>query len=518
MTFIELFEECFKDNLSPITNQLNYQNSYKITDYTNVELFWSTKDCYYIKTEYYFENFEIEKLNHKFIFNVNTIKPFISNEKLDLTYKLNKINNNDIYINVLKKVDNELDSLNDIIDIFSEKEIKSIISKFKKTIKSEDKFLHKIPTKWILSTFEEFYKNKLIENIDNESIFKELKDNKESYLQELNKICLIEENKVIEFNKVPEEFNDIKQKENYLFCSDNYKVLRALEDQKIYIDVIYIDPPYNTGKKFIYNDNMKENFQWLTFMKQRLDIAKNILNENGIIFISIDNNEIHRLRKLCDEIFYEKNFIEEFIWIKNAASNNSKTTITKHEYILCYAKNKKEILNKNFFNIKKNGFNETMAFIENCKKDSISIKDSEILLRAFLKENKNNFSKSIQYYKFLDDKYNVFSIADLGNPSANAINNLDYTYELYNNGIKIEMPKRGWLYKREDMLDKINNNLIYFSSNKPRLKKYLKNLEYHNLSSIIHNCDDGFKELQIIFNNKNEFQYTKQTSLIKNLL
>ncbi len=55
MTFIELFEECFKDNLSPITNQLNYQNSYKITDYTNVELFWSTKDCYYIKTEYYFK-------------------------------------------------------------------------------------------------------------------------------------------------------------------------------------------------------------------------------------------------------------------------------------------------------------------------------------------------------------------------------------------------------------------------------------------------------------------------------
>lgn len=302
MTFIELFEECFKDNLSPITNQLNYQNSYKITDYTNVELFWSTKDCYYIKTEYYFENFEIEKLNHKIIFNVNTIKPFISNEKLDLTYKLNKINNNDIYIDVLKKVDNELDSLNDIIDIFSEKEIKSIISKFKKTIKSEDKFLHKTPTKWILSTFEEFYKNKLIENIDNESIFKELKDNKESYLQELNKICLIEENKVIEFNKVPETLE-----ENYVITFNKFVDLNLLKEiinnknfdnQELeYNDFKFIEQ-FEKENSLIYNkkdvfldNNLNPLYQYF-YIDTKLfnkNIKEKIINQFNFNELSLEN-------------------------------------------------------------------------------------------------------------------------------------------------------------------------------------------------------------------------------------
>ena len=107
-----------------------------------------------------------------------------------------------------------------------------------------------------------------------------------------------------------------------LIEGDNLEALTALTySHEGKIDVIYIDPPYNTGNKdFIYNDkfiNLDDSFKhsiWLSFMDKRLRIAKRLLSHSGVIFISIDDNEQANLKMLCDEIFKEKNFIAQMIW------------------------------------------------------------------------------------------------------------------------------------------------------------------------------------------------------------
>ncbi|WP_304159654.1 DNA methyltransferase, partial [Fusobacterium ulcerans] len=109
---------------------------------------------------------------------------------------------------------------------------------------------------------------------------------------------------------------------NFLLEGDNLHSLKLLDKtHKGNIDVIYIDPPYNTkNKEFVYDDNrvgLDDGFRhskWLSFMGKRLDYAKNLLSDDGIIFINIDENEVHQLKILGDEIFGEDNFLGEFIW------------------------------------------------------------------------------------------------------------------------------------------------------------------------------------------------------------
>lgn len=111
------------------------------------------------------------------------------------------------------------------------------------------------------------------------------------------------------------------------------------------IDVIYIDPPYNTGNKdFVYNDSFVDSedcyrhSKWLSFMNKRLRIAKNLLSNSGVIFISIDDNEQANLRLLADEIFGKNNFISNIIWEKaDSPRMDAKTISSRHDFILCYA-------------------------------------------------------------------------------------------------------------------------------------------------------------------------------------
>lgn len=157
--------------------------------------------------------------------------------------------------------------------------------------------------------------------------------------------------------------------ENLYIEGDNLEVLKLL--QKSYygkIKMIYIDPPYNTGKDFIYRDNYKESrddyhkttlqvdqegaklstntessgrfhTNWLNMMYPRLRLALNLLTGDGVIFISINDNESDNLKKLCNEIFGEENFVNQLIWRnKSGGVNDSKYFGVEHEYILCYAK------------------------------------------------------------------------------------------------------------------------------------------------------------------------------------
>jgi adenine-specific DNA-methyltransferase len=159
---------------------------------------------------------------------------------------------------------------------------------------------------------------------------------------------------------------------NLFIEGDNLEVLKLLQQQYFNkIKMIYIDPPYNTGKDFIYKDNFTENkndyferigatkdgitletnadsngrfhSHWLSMMYPRLFLAKQLLTDDGVIFISIDDNEQHHLKMLCNEVFGEENFVENLIWkSKSGGANDSKFFATDHEYILCYAKNSNE--------------------------------------------------------------------------------------------------------------------------------------------------------------------------------
>ena len=136
---------------------------------------------------------------------------------------------------------------------------------------------------------------------------------------------------------------------NLIIEGDNFDELRYLNMTFMgRVKCIYIDPPYNTGNKdFVYNDHFVEkedlwrHSTWCEFMYQRLSLAKDLLREDGVIFVSIDDNEMPSLRLLMDRIFGGRNFVTSFIWKKVDSPNDNKVPITPdHEYILCFALNK----------------------------------------------------------------------------------------------------------------------------------------------------------------------------------
>ena len=178
-----------------------------------------------------------------------------------------------------------------------------------------------------------------------------------------------------------------KQSENLLIKGDNLDVLKHLSNAySESVKMIYIDPPYNTGGDgFVYDDDRKftkeelaklagidedeakrileftssksnSHSAWLTFMYPRLYVARELLREDGVIFISIDDNEVSQLKLLCDEVFGEENFISKFIWKKRSGANDAKNFVSAdHEYILCYGKRDEVSLNgieKTFDNYK----------------------------------------------------------------------------------------------------------------------------------------------------------------------
>ena len=159
--------------------------------------------------------------------------------------------------------------------------------------------------------------------------------------------------------------------ENLYIEGDNLEVLKLLQNSYLNsIKMIYIDPPYNTGNDFVYRDdfavsraeyedemgvydeddnrlfkntetNGRFHSDWCSMMYPRLQLARNLLSDDGVIFISIDDNEVDNLRKICDEVFGNGNYISNIIWRKKyGIQNDAKYFSISHEYLICYAKNK----------------------------------------------------------------------------------------------------------------------------------------------------------------------------------
>ena len=169
----------------------------------------------------------------------------------------------------------------------------------------------------------------------------------------------------------PEESKNWDTTQNLYIEGDNLEVLKLLQESYLgKVKMIYIDPPYNTGNDFVYRDNFHKSaeeskedetvrdeetdnnlFQntesngrfhsdWCSMIYPRLKLARDLLRDDGVIFISIDDNEVHNLRKICDEIFGESNFVGIFIRRTiNSGKHDSVTLAVYHEYLLCYAKN-----------------------------------------------------------------------------------------------------------------------------------------------------------------------------------
>ena len=129
--------------------------------------------------------------------------------------------------------------------------------------------------------------------------------------------------------------------DNLIIEGDNFDALRALRmSHKGAIRCIYIDPPYNTGNRdFVYNDRFVDKTHrfrhslWLEFMYRRLQLAKDLLADDGVIFVSIDDNELFRLGMLMDRVFGEENKLGVVVW-KNVTDNNPSRVVTEHEYLL----------------------------------------------------------------------------------------------------------------------------------------------------------------------------------------
>jgi adenine-specific DNA-methyltransferase len=282
---------------------------------------------------------------------------------------------------------------------------------------------------------------------------------------------------------------------NILIEGDNYHALQVLNyTHKGKIDVIYIDPPYNTGKakewkyndKFVdENDNYRHS-KWLNFMNKRLKLAKNILTNDGVIFISIDDNEVSQLKLLCDEIFGEDNFVSKFVWEKNfAPKNDNKYISTSQEYILLYAKQ------KIFF--KRNLLERTEKH-----NDGYSNPDNDY---------RGIWSSGTMLATSFSEKY-VFSIK---RP----------------NGTEIYPPKgRCWRFSKDKIQELLKDNRISFGKtglNVPRIKRFLTEvqagivpvslLKYKEVGS----GQDGTNDLKNIFGEQ-IFDFPKPIKLINHIL
>ncbi len=160
-----------------------------------------------------------------------------------------------------------------------------------------------------------------------------------NWIGKLNKTDI--EPRILLFNK-NKSINADASKDNLLIKGDNLISLHSLKNKfENKIKCIFIDPPYNTGAAFEQYDDGLEHSIWLNLMRDRLIILRELLNEEGSLWVSIDDNESHYLKILCDEIFGRKNFIANIIWQKkHTRSNDAKFLSDNHDHILCYAKNK----------------------------------------------------------------------------------------------------------------------------------------------------------------------------------
>lgn len=316
---------------------------------------------------------------------------------------------------------------------------------------------------------------------------------------------------------IREDSVDFDNTENIYIEGDNLEVLKLLQESYLgKIKMIYIDPPYNTGNDFIYKDNFAKDSQeelfesgqkdqdnnrlvvnpetsgryhsdWLSMMYPRLKLARNLLTEDGLIFISIDDNEIDNLKKLCVEIFGENNLISQVVWkSKYGAGAKTNGFIDVHEYILCFSKKPIESLDSPISEESKKSYNK---------------KDENFELRG------GYFTQPLMTTS-MDDRPNL-------------------QYSIFYEGVEI-IPRKQWVWSKERLEKAIENNEVVFSLQKDgtysvRSKQYLidefgkerKGKPISVLNGPF--TQEGTSDIKALFE-ENIFGFTKPVSLLEYLL
>ncbi len=256
---------------------------------------------------------------------------------------------------------------------------------------------------------------------------------------------------------------------NKIFIGDNYDIMRssAFSTYKNAIDFIYIDPPYNTTNGTLaFND---KNNTWSDDIYKRLLVAKDLLKATGVIFISIDDNELANLLNICYEIFGTINYVGLFI-TKQAQRSNAKYINTVHEYVLCFAKNKKQ-LNPFYINRIENPaesekIKRIISKIKKLSKVSKSDAKKELnkQIDKYVKETGTTWIKN---YSNIDDCGNIYFAKDLstpGNPSRLDIEEI---------GLHLDpLPTRGWSSKQK-ILKLHHENRLCYKNGRPYSIEYL---------------------------------------------
>lgn len=321
-----------------------------------------------------------------------------------------------------------------------------------------------------------------------------------------------------------DESVDYDATNNVFIEGDNLDVLKVL--QKSYygkVKMIYIDPPYNTGNDFVYNDVFKQNkaeyrqdsgltdsegkvtrtdgltknskdsghyhSNWLNMMYPRLYLARNLLRQDGVIFVSIDDNEVHNLRQIMNEIFGEENFIAQFIWEKRVTRENRRNISIRHDYIVVFARD--------------NGSIEQP--IKNIPMD-------EVALGRYA--NPDNDSRG--------DWTSAPATAQAGHATQSQF----YSFTTPSGRVLTPPAGRCWLYTEKKMHEQVVKNNIWFGKDGngvPRVKKFLKDEqgltpETLLLAKTVGTNDSAKRSLIALFSGQAVFDTPKPVELIKTIL
>lgn len=313
---------------------------------------------------------------------------------------------------------------------------------------------------------------------------------------------------------VPEDSVDWDNTKNIYIEGDNLEVLKLLQRSYLgKVKMIYIDPPYNTGNDFVYDDdfsrtekaedlaagnvdelglryrkntdsNGKFHSDWCSMIYPRLLVARTLLSDDGVIFISIDDNEQANLKKVCDEIFGERNFISQVIWERAFAPINLKKHFSvSHDYILCYSKDKEQTI---CYGLKRN--EDSLNRYSNPDNDP----------RGVWQSDNSTVGPAI-----------AEKVYELKLPSGRTI--------LPPNG-------RCWLYTKQRFEEMIKDNRIWFGpngDNVPRVKRFLSEVKQGltpmsiwKYSEVGHS-QEASQKLKALFDGKDLFDYPKSVGLIK---
>ena len=356
-----------------------------------------------------------------------------------------------------------------------------------------------------------------------------------------------------------EESVDFDNTQNLYIEGDNLDVLKVLRETYLgKVKMIYIDPPYNTGNDFVYNDDFaqgKDDFEqssglfdeegnqtidpmqrntesngrfhtdWLNMIYPRLKVARDLLSEDGVIFISIDDNEIENLRKVCDEIFGNDNIVANLVWEQGRKSMAAQVAVN-HEYCLIYCKNRRlcidydnSVSNKNWRTLKQ-GLDKIYAEVDRLSAQyGADIEKIEKGLAAFYKSLPDSDpAKAQSHYKKFDPCLGIYYQGDISQGTGKGGR---FPIIHPRTGLPCKCPSGGWRFSEAKLPELLRENRIAFGADEttvPCLKRFLKEVEYEVFASVFYKDGRGASKRLDSLMSAHLFDYPKDEDIIKNFV